>query len=896
MNVAERVGRSATGAVGVVRCLGHFRLEDAGGNQLQFRTRKARAILAVLAMHGRPMSRDALADLLWSDRGETQARASLRQTIHELQHMRSCGYSLLAPARDDVSVARDALVTDLELIRRAAANGDWPRLLTLLESSDSGLLSDLDGLDGELDDWLRGQRAHEPAKTLGAAIEGAERCLAEAGPRAALDLAGEILRLDPANEEATRLAMVAAHQAGDSVALHRHFTALRDRLREDYQAEPSAETLELLAKLGNGHAAKAELLPEISGGLRPTVAAVPAQPPRRRYQLIAFGTIALMLVAAVAALTLLWRDAGRAPGASGGKVVVAVLPFDQQPPDGSFLAAGVREQTRAALTRNPSIRVLGPATIDAVAARNLTPADYRKRFGVTHLLQGVVRRSGAQLLISVSLTRTSDGVAVWQDSFRGRMGEPFALQDAIANGIEGRLRAQLAAGGGHRAEEITTSPEVYALYSEARQLIEGRRYPGPERAEALLRQAIKIDPNYAPAWALLGESIYFNSHGPVDDGSRRAEAIAATQHALSLAPQLALAHATYALVQGEQSAESEAPLRRAVTLDPSYSEAWTWLGNSLYGQSRVKEAKAAYERAVAIDPLLYPAVGNLTAMDIQLGDQAALNRLIQTITKAGASPQTVASLKVEQAYAKGDFSRSIELLRAFPFEGGGRPNPALWDGWFETLTALGYSDKLHGITGCPDWYAPLISGKALPPTTFENKPVTPEEFWTSMFFSAPASRAMVQLGHSRDLVALYRAGFRDADDFISRTSRYGMIGELVPNLAVALRETGSQAESSYLLSATSMRLEESLKRGPRREAIGYLAMIRATQGDSGRALALLDLAVRRGWFPDGRAAALDLADEPAFRSLRGEPRFEALRKRLLDHIARERAELGPLKV
>jgi hypothetical protein len=93
-----------------------------------------------------------------------------------------------------------------------------------------------------------------------------------------------------------------------------------------------------------------------------------------------------------------------------------------------------------------------------------------------------------------------------------------------------------------------------------------------------------------------------------------------------------------------------------------------------------------------------------------------------------------------------------------------------------------------------------------------------------------------------------------------------------------------------------MRLEESLKRGPRREAIGYLAMIRATQGDSGRALALLDLAVRRGWFPDGRAAALDLADEPAFRSLRGEPRFEALRKRLLDHIARERAELGPLKV
>jgi tetratricopeptide (TPR) repeat protein len=507
-----------------------------------------------------------------------------------------------------------------------------------------------------------------------------------------------------------------------------------------------------------------------------------------------------------------------------------------------------------------------------------------------------VRRSGSQLLISVSLTRTSDGVAVWQDSFRGRMGEPFALQDAIANGIEGRLRAQLAPGGGHLAEEITTSPEVYALYSEARQLVAKRHYPGPERAEALLHQAIRTDPNYAPAWALLGEAIYFNSQGPVDDGGRRAEALAAVQHSLALAPQLALAHATYALVQGEQSAESEAQLRTAVTLDPSYSEAWNWLGNSLSGQSRVKEAKAAYERAVAIDPLLYPAVGNLTAMDIALGDRAAVERLIETITRAGASPETIASLRVQQAYAQGDFSRSMALLRAFPFEGAGRPNPTLWNGWFETLTALGYYDRLHAITGCPDWYAPLISGKALPPSTVDNRPVTPEEFWTSMFFSAPASRAMVQLGHSRDLVALYRAGFHDADDFISRTSRYGMLGELAPNLAIALQQTGSQAEASYLLSTTSMRVEELMKRTARAEEIGHLAMIRAVQGDSARALALLDLAIRRGWFPDGRSVALDIAQEPAFRSLSGDPRFRALRKRLLDHIARERAELGPVKV
>src|SRR5690349_13799590 len=140
MNVAERVARSGAVPLMVARCLGAFRLQDSSANEVQFRTRKARAILAIIAVHGRAMPRNKLADLLWSDRGEAQARASLRQTIFELQHLDWSGESLLAVGRDDVSTDRGALITDLELIRNAAAMGDWPRLLTLLESSDAGLL------------------------------------------------------------------------------------------------------------------------------------------------------------------------------------------------------------------------------------------------------------------------------------------------------------------------------------------------------------------------------------------------------------------------------------------------------------------------------------------------------------------------------------------------------------------------------------------------------------------------------------------------------------------------------------------------------------------------------------------------------------------------------------
>ena len=204
---------------------------------------------------------------------------------------------------------------------------------------------------------------------------------------------------------------------------------------------------------------------------------------------------------------------------------------------------------------------------------------------------------------------------------------------------------------------------------------------------------------------------------------------------------------------------------------------------------------------------------------------------------------------------------------------------------------------MHRVTGCPEWYAPLVRGEALPPSTFEGRPITPEEFWTSIFFSTPATRTMVELGHSRDVVRLYRAGFRNADDFLSQTESRNALPELSVNLASALEMQGFGEEASYLLDQASRRVERALKLMPNnRRASGRLAMIRAAQGDRAGAVSQLEAALKAGWFPDVRSIALDLAREPAFRELRGDPRFEAACKRILEHVAKERAELGPLKV
>jgi Tfp pilus assembly protein PilF len=484
----------------------------------------------------------------------------------------------------------------------------------------------------------------------------------------------------------------------------------------------------------------------------------------------------------------------------------------------------------------------------------------------------------------------------WHDRFRGRMGEPFALEDAIARGIEGKLRARLAPGGGRRAEQIATTPEVYALYSEARQLNASRERANFRRAEALLRQAVKADPNYAPAWSLLGAAIYFNGRIAIVDANARAEGMAAVKRALAMAPNFAPAHATLALIEGEGAPEAEARLRRAVTLDPNYSEAWNWLGNSLVFQARYREAEAAYERAVALDPLFPPAVGNLTIMAAELKDDAAIERLLAKVRRAGASPELVNSIIAEWAHSSGDYSSALRLLSEHGLDANGRPKRLLWLNWFEGLTATGHYDALHRVTGCPDWYAPLLKGQRLPPKVFVGKPVTPEEFWTSLFFSAPASRAMVNRGQSRELVSLYRAGFNNADAFISETTQQDMLPSLAVNVAMAMKGQGLDEEAAYLLNAAATQQEQVLKRFASRKATGRLALVRAAQGERAQALALLETALRRGWLPDGHTVALDLAIEPAFAGFRSDPQFEASRRRILDHIAKERAELGPLRV
>ncbi len=872
-----------------LQCLGRLRLRDSDGTDISPRTRKARAVLAYLALTGQPVSRTRIADLLWSERGPDQARSSVRQAIFEVKRCAPPGRPVLITSRDEISLDSAAVVGDLAEIRRAAASGDAERLRELLAGSKPELLADLDDLDPVFDGWLRVERAREPSATLAIVLTAAVTCIEADRAGEARGIVAEVQRLDPCSEEAARLAMTIDRRLGDRSAIHRHFEVLRDRLRADYDAEPSRETRELFEQCA------ADEDRRVGSAPRPEPAAAAPPPP----PLIAAGKRpwrAPLAVLFLGLLTLIGLAAWRGPPAPAAQLpLVAVLPFDQQGEMPPALAEGLWDDTRLALSQNRRVRVLGRTTSLSLDAQAPSAAALR-RLAVDYVLEGGIRHQDGRVRIVASLTRARDGVGVWEKSFEGQLGDAMALQNAVAQGIEGRLRGRLAPGGGVHARQIVTTPRVYALYSEARALIRERGENQLKLAAVKLREAIRLDPHYAPALASLASTARIGRYSPEGMARDQAEAVASARRAIELAPNLAEAFAALALVEGEHLASSEYLLKRAIELDPSNGEAWNWLGIGYAKRGQQAQAKAAWKQGLEVDPYYSSPFTNLLATELRHGQVAAAEALIARLDRAGHDPDLLQTSRAAVLAARGDYSAAVAHLRRRATSSG-RSQGAQIAQLGSTLLALGYTDETGRLWNQPPWFALVVRSEQLPPRTIDGKTVGPRDFWMTPHFGTCASRTLLTQGRADVVVRHYREGFRSRDDFVRTLQSVDSLTSAGTNLAVASRQTGNEAEAAALLREIERQLRSLMSRDPRNRVLhGELARVRAQQGARDEAIDLLVEARRLGWLPDGFRDALDLAREPSFGPLRGDPRFQAIRRQILAHVARERRELGPVTI
>ena len=297
-------------------------------------------------------------------------------------------------------------------------------------------------------------------------------------------------------------------------------------------------------------------------------------------------------------------DAASPPPAQGAvrKLSICVLPFANvsDDPQQEYFSDGISEDIITDLSKVSALSVVARHT--AFSLKGKVP-DVARELGVSHVLEGSVRKAGNRVRITAQLIDSAAGAHIWAERYDRDLTDIFALQDEISMAIVTALKLKLLPQEMQAiAQRGTESVEAYDLYLVARSYYLTGNYGDPRRDEAierLSRRAVEIDPGYAEAWAQLASGLHslHRNHGRPGDGG-----MAALDQALTLDPDLAEARALKALKRSEAGRHEEAAAEIAVALrlDPeSYEVNWR-AGCISYNQGRLAQAIPYFEKTAAL--------------------------------------------------------------------------------------------------------------------------------------------------------------------------------------------------------------------------------------------------------------------------------------------------------
>src|SRR5262245_10311294 len=236
--------------------LGGFQA-SAAGQEIDVPGRKERALLAFLALPaGEPRSRDKLAGLLWSDRGDSQARESLKQAVFKLRKSLDCMQpSPLLADREFVSLERAAVTVDVAEFEKLIREGTIESLERAAALYRGDLLDGLDLRDAAFDEWLltERQRLRDLARETLAKL--VDRHMSRGGHDQAGDAARRLLSLDPLREAAHRALMQIYAVQGQTALALKQYQLCRDTLQRELGVRPDAETERLYRSIQEKRAA-----------------------------------------------------------------------------------------------------------------------------------------------------------------------------------------------------------------------------------------------------------------------------------------------------------------------------------------------------------------------------------------------------------------------------------------------------------------------------------------------------------------------------------------------------------------------------------------------------------------------------------------------------------------
>ena len=621
--------------------------------------------------------------------------------------------------------------------------------------------------------------------------------------------------------------------------------------------------------------------------------AAPPPPPQRhgtwlRGRPAGFAIAVLVLVVALAALIIVRGGRAEAEPAS-----LAVLPFKNLSAGDPYLAEGVAEEILNQLAREPQFKVAG-RTSSALFKDAADVRDVGRRLHVAHVLEGSVRSAGNQVRVDVSLVDARKGKRLWSQNFRGSLDDIFAIQESIGQQVAANLKRQLVQTAVGRSS-MKTRGDVYELSLTARSLIRTREPAKLATAVELLQRAVKLDPNYAPAWARLAQASLMNrAYGPAGNAlSTRTQPyeLASAQRAIALAPELAEARAVmWLLLDGPNASEAmrrrgRAEIERAVDLDPSDSQNWYWLFLKRQRDDLDFEgALVAGRKAAEIDPFF---VFNEFYVELawDMGEREAAARFMRNWAQNHPDPHKREGALQIMAVNRGDWSEVYRQLKKARDLAPADVRPRDERGMGLILRRLGLTNEAKRYLDAK--FITLWLGKPPPPDELSKE--EPLDFWTGGGVPLVA-RVLINNRRAADVVSLYDRAFPSQDAMLRQLNKPQFV-ELAPIAASALREVGRTDEATRLVTAADRLCALAIRKG--RTPITFQVDCSRSWAMLSRrndAIRTLERAIRVGWRPQS-GWGYGFVDEPVYRSFREDPRLKRLGAFVLAENAREGREL-----
>ncbi len=546
---------------------------------------------------------------------------------------------------------------------------------------------------------------------------------------------------------------------------------------------------------------------------------------------------------------------------------IAVLPFQNRSEEkaNAYFTDGIQDEILTRLSKIADLKVISRTSTQHYKSAPENLPEIARQLGVAHVVEGSVQKIGDAVRVNVQLIKAANDSHLWADTFDRKLTDIFSVESDIAKAIADQLQARLS---GREEQDIAAKPtdnaEAYDAYLRglAYTLKPGGVTPANSLgAEKHLREAVRLDPKFALAWALLSivESRGYITAALQPTVARRDEGRLAAETALTLQPNLgealyAMGYYHYAGLKDYDTAVRY--FEQARQLLPNGSRIPESLGYVARRRGQWDQSETYFNEAERLDPR------NVNLLGQHAASYAALRRFPEALRKLddvlNITPNDVDTIaqKAGVAQGEGDLPRASALLAPLQ-PGPDDPSP---------LAAQAYQAILEHRTAQIIPRLKEILTKPDPALGYFNGVL---RFWLGWAQDVAGDHAAAQTS--------WRDACRELESFLKeQPENYSLIGFLALINARLGDKTAALALSERAMAA--MPIEKDTLLGP--YPIEIFARVAAQAGEHDRAIAALEKLLSipySGPIPENvplTPALLRL--DPMFDALRGDPRFEKL--------------------